>query len=632
MISQLRLPTVVRPRCYVADVAEPVLLEDEVRAFIERRRRGAIEIVGGQGAGKSMALEYLVDVLADIPGIPRIDDAAPLDIELFRSAGLVIYSASTPLRTRPDLSLRLAPWGDDELIEYLLAAHPAECNQLLPRVLAASDRSTIAGVPELWALVLEQMHADSSIENVKAALEHVLEPHLRDEATRELVGSYAWTLQAQLLSVAGSQAARLATIDGTGFLRRALHWPQVQLLLAAKHLYRTLAGGAWESFLAKRFSIELMTELASQITSRLKVGRGPSESLVIARLRALADEGPARGCQSMAASLLHTCGEFWQPEPHSRPRLRGAYLAHIEWPDVNLVHADLQTADLSHANLRGANLDMVTLQKVRLESACLQGASLLSVSAEGADFSRADYSDANAMAGDFRHASFAEAKLTGAMLDVVDLSEANLSGADLRGASLARARLVGAKIDEADFTGTQLVGAELAGLPLYQACWQDVNFSHAHMRRVNLEGAEIPSANFTGANLFGAHFTGSRMPRAIFHSANLRDAGLADIHWERADLRDADLRGSTFHLGTTRSGLLFTPHASEGTRTGFYTDDFEEQYFKRPEEIRKANLRGADLRGAEIEDVDFYLVDLRDVVCTPDQLAHFRRCRAILSP
>ena len=51
--------------------------------------------------------------------------------------------------------------------------------------------------------------------------------------------------------------------------------------------------------------------------------------------------------------------------------------------------------------------------------------------------------------------------------------------------------------------------------------------------------------------------------------------------------------------------------ASEGTRTGFYTDDSYEQDFKAPEEIRKANLCHADLRGAEIEKVDFYLVDLR---------------------
>lgn len=64
--------------------------------------------------------------------------------------------------------------------------------------------------------------------------------------------------------------------------------------------------------------------------------------------------------------------------------------------------------------------------------------------------------------------------------------------------------------------------------------------------------------------------------------------------------------------------------------TGFYTDDYEEQNFKAPEEIRKANLRGADLRGALVADTDFYLVDLRDAKYDAEQERHFRRCGAIL--
>lgn len=86
----------------------------------------------------------------------------------------------------------------------------------------------------------------------------------------------------------------------------------------------------------------------------------------------------------------------------------------------------------------------------------------------------------------------------------------------------------------------------------------------------------------------------------------------------------------TFHMGSTRSGLVDSPYPCEGSRTGFYTDDFGDQYFKSPEEIRKANLCGADLRGAQVEDADFYLVDLRGAVYDRVQGAHFERCRAIL--
>jgi hypothetical protein len=71
--------------------------------------------------------------------------------------------------------------------------------------------------------------------------------------------------------------------------------------------------------------------------------------------------------------------------------------------------------------------------------------------------------------------------------------------------------------------------------------------------------------------------------------------------------------------------------ASEGTRTGFYTDESNEQHFKSPEEIRKANLRGADLGGAILDFADFYLVDLRDSRYDTRYHDHLVRCGAILS-
>ena len=120
------------------------------------------------------------------------------------------------------------------------------------------------------------------------------------------------------------------------------------------------------------------------------------------------------------------------------------------------------------------------------------------------------------------------------------------------------------------------------------------------------------------------------MPNANFQGADLRDAGLAEVEWPGACLCDADLRGVNFHLGSSRGGLVGSPIACEGSRTGFYTDDYHDKDIKPPEEIRKANLRGADLRGAHIQDVDFYLVDLRDAHYTEKQAEHFRNCRAIL--
>ena len=119
------------------------------------------------------------------------------------------------------------------------------------------------------------------------------------------------------------------------------------------------------------------------------------------------------------------------------------------------------------------------------------------------------------------------------------------------------------------------------------------------------------------------------MPEANFLGADLRKTRLAGINWEGASLKDADLRGATFHMGTTRSGMLFEG-PSKGTRTGFYTDDADDLHYRAPEEIRVANLRGADLRGAWIAGVDFYLVDLRDAKYTGTQRNYFRKHKAIL--
>ena len=120
------------------------------------------------------------------------------------------------------------------------------------------------------------------------------------------------------------------------------------------------------------------------------------------------------------------------------------------------------------------------------------------------------------------------------------------------------------------------------------------------------------------------------MHGADFRNARLIHAGLADIDWERVDLRGADLRGCSFHLGSSRSGLVGSPYPGHGSRTGFYTNDYDDQSYKAPEAIRKANLCGADLRGASIADADFYLVDLRGARYDAEQAAHFRRCDAIL--
>ena len=182
-----------------------------------------------------------------------------------------------------------------------------------------------------------------------------------------------------------------------------------------------------------------------------------------------------------------------------------------------------------------------------------------------------------------------------------------------------RANLQGANIDAANFTGANLEEARLNSLKLRVAWFDVARFGDAELRDCDLEGIVLTVPDFHDADLRRALLTSSRMQEANFMGANLRGARTAEIEWPGADLYDADLRGASFHLGSSQSGLVDSPVACEGSRTGFYTDDYDEQNIKPVEEIRKANLHGTDLRGADIKDIDFYLVDLRDAKFTRDQ-------------
>jgi len=140
----------------------------------------------------------------------------------------------------------------------------------------------------------------------------------------------------------------------------------------------------------------------------------------------------------------------------------------------------------------------------------------------------------------------------------------------------------------------------------------------------------MPHADFNCASLAGCLFTGSTIPGGRFYEADLTGAGLAEIEWENADLRYANFSKASFHLGSSRSGLVGSTIPSEGSRTGFYTDEFNEQHYKSPEDIRKANLCGANLVGANVNETDFYLVDLRGARYSGRQRKHFQASGAIL--
>jgi uncharacterized protein YjbI with pentapeptide repeats/energy-coupling factor transporter ATP-binding protein EcfA2 len=620
----------VRPRVISPATGEAIRLEDEIGPMVESGQGGLIVILGGPGSGKTTALQHLAAILPpwararvrmlEVLDLTEIASAGPdtlffLALDSLKAAkpgykDVVLGSTGHELAAfdhllscrRPSL-YRLAPWDQDDAIEYLLATDREACASVMGRLRTSRDLAFLDGIPELCSVVLDRMARDESIGDARAALRRELKDRIGDHpALRKRIEEFCLdginrnTDPVLILPIVVLPGERETAVR---LVRLVRHRPSA-LLLAADGIAAVIESGSVTQSLVHRYPRELVLEVARQIAGN---------AMALEHLAGWLKRCPRR-VHPLAASLLHAATPGWRPDPDCRPRLEGAYLDGIAWPGQNLAEANLRFAELRHADLSRANLERACVQKACLSGANLQEANLREWIATEADLGGANLSRVQARG----------ARLRGAKLSRAILVEANLR----------KAYLTGARIDGADFTSANLEGACLKGLPLRLAQFDGARFGGANLSECDLESMVLIDADFHDADLRGSLLTASRMPDANFVGANLRNAKLAEIAWPGAKLLGADLHGANFHLGTTRSGLVGSPVACEGSRTGFYTDDDLDLRIRPAEEIRKANLRGADLRGANIKDVDFYLVDLRGARYTTEQAAHLHRCRAIL--
>ena len=624
-------PAPVTPRASLSPDGEPLPLHDQVQRLLRRNPASAVTLVGPRGSGKTAALEHLAATLPPDSPVVLVD----ADGRYWAGGNhlghdrLIITAARDTscdtARDRPRVMLEMARWDTDHLIEYLLATRRDCCASVMNRLKNApgsEPASAIDGVPGLWSVVLDAMCENSALATPAEALRHVLASRLGDAYLRRLATDFC--LQRVL------HAERADGADPPGFFERAdallarlIGYRAVQVILAAQRIVWDLAAGAGREHVAVpavKFPPGLVREVAA-----LAAFRAP----VMHALRAFAC-GHDRMAHPTAATILHATKTNWRPEPGIKPCLTGAKLTGAEWPGADLSGGSVSDADLSGATLtaaklddaaaggavlRGASLRGASLRGTRAIRADLRGADLVAAQGDGVYFDGADLSSADLSSGSFSGAWFIRADLRGARLVSAELFKARLDEAKLAGATLAGADLRGASLSGVDLTETDLAGADL---------------SRASLLNCDLQNIELCGGRFRKADLCGCDLTGSALPGADFRKAVLRNTGLADVSWEGADLRGADFTGASFHLGSSRSGLVGSTIPCEGSRTGFYTDDFGEQYYRPPEEVRKADLRGADLRGARVKGTDFYLVDLRGARYTEDQAKHFRRCGAIL--
>jgi uncharacterized protein YjbI with pentapeptide repeats/energy-coupling factor transporter ATP-binding protein EcfA2 len=609
----------VRPRVVRADGEAALLLEEEVLSLLQAGKRGAVALLGPVGSGKTTALEHLAAVVPADSGVRLFDwPIRPYQLREAARDALVVYIAAKPLLRRHRAVYRLAPWDRDSLIEYLLAVHRDHCASVMAR-LSAADHALFGGVPELWRIVLDRLAEDPSLPDARTALHRYVDAQLPDTDLLQRARS------ACLNAVTGGRACGPPAVEQlgeAGFLPGVvcvLRHLEVQRLLAAERMAADVLAGADCDFLALRLPRRLVRSVAELLARADRA---------LERLGELV-AGPSWG-QALAASLLHAVDPAWRPEADQVPVLAGAYLDRVAWAGVRLAHANMCEADLRRADLSAAEVDQADLSGAKLRHARLTGASLHELSASNADLTGADLSSARGERINFAGARLGRANLAGAGLPRSSFFGADLSNAVLAGADLSQGDFRRAELRGADFSGANLQGAQLANLVLRHANFRGACLRATRLDRCDLEYMDLPGADLRQARLRNALLTGANLTGADLTGANLRGTGLGDVTLESACLRHADLRGATFHMGSSRSGLLFTPIASEGTRTGFYTDESEEHHFQAPEDIRKANLCGADLLGAHIDGVDFYLVDLRGALYDREQERYFRRCRAIL--
>lgn len=624
----------VTPRAIAPDGGEVVALEALVRPIVESGVGGFVGVFGPPGSGKSTALRHLAAVMSDEIERERLvvlDGDPSRHFDVVPDKLLVAYSESSRIIRGVVAGFRLAPWTLDDVIEYVLAVYPAKAKSILDRVRVAEDAPILAGNAQLWVRVIQEMAHDESATSIRLTLARFVRSLLREDSVEHVATDYCVSALKSIgrqRQFGGSDADRsdeeelrkLFRAALSGRVSRLLRHDVVKLLIAAPHVVDCFQRGDGSDLQGAPWPSELIEAVGERVAHRPRAA-GFLRSRLGTR---------SRRCHAMAASVLHAARIEYKPKKLYRAQLDDARLDGIDWSGVQLPRAYLRRASLRGADLRDADLRQAIVEHADLREARFRNAAMQHLGAESADLSGADLSGVRANGADFGRAS-----LVRVMCESAVFAGATFIDADLRSARFARADindaiLVGAEIEGADFSNADLGRARLDFLALRLATFTGARFQGARLWKCDLEGMELAGADFSNADLRTAVLTGSFIPQGNFRGADLSHTGLAEINWERADLRTADLTGATFHMGSSRSGLVDSPIACEGSRTGFYTDDYFDQGYKSPEQIRKANLCGADLRGAQIMDVDFYLVDVRGAKCDADQRAHLRRCGAIL--
>lgn len=587
-------------------------------AVADALQRGVtfIGLLGAAGSGRTTALAVVQKSLAR-DDIEYVDDVARAEIaadSLALGKAARVFTADVSTESELDgvantSLLRLHDWGLDELVEWSLGEPESSRRGFVER--ATRAHPGLSACPaEVLAAVWTAFGTHPELTGASIALLQAVADAGVDAGPDSAV---AETAVKMLLT---DPDARVSTRPAwRGLLR---HGRVVEAICLRRLRSRLEAGqteelgSTWPDRLRERLGRTIAADPACQ------------ESLE----RALdADTNSPVGAN--AVSLLRYAGSAWRPKA-GRVTFARAFLARAPWAGVRLPQACLASAQVAQADLAGAFMPRMNAEGTVFDRAKLQGAVLERARCLWASFRSSDLRGAN-----LQHARLDSACLLAADLSGADLRWARLISADLGGARLVRANLDSALLNQTGLQDANLMGATLRGTRARHVDFRSCAFDGVDLSSADLAGCSVEELTGSGiraefARFAGCDFTGSVFKNLSMPHATFAGCGLAEVWWPGADLQGVDFSGSTFHMGSSRSGLVNSTIASEGSRTGFYADESSERGYRPPEEISKADLRGADLRGAVVHGTDFYLVDLRGALLDDPQRAWLRSCGAIL--
>src|ERR1700685_472542 len=223
----------VKPRLVSSATGAALPVEDEVRVLLNQREPATIRLCGGPGSGKTTCLRHLAAVFPHAATLCLVDETDLIQGKAALES--IVVGVWEGLAGSWVRFFNLAPWDRDELIEYLLAAHPRECAAVIARV-SAGDLSEFGGIPEIWRVVLDELAADVALSDPAAALIH----HLRARTPRELIWKQlaAACIRLETASLAALPPALSCELRPE--VDRLLRHRPVRRLLAAERLCRRL--------------------------------------------------------------------------------------------------------------------------------------------------------------------------------------------------------------------------------------------------------------------------------------------------------------------------------------------------------------------------------------------------------